>query len=62
MFPREAIEPVKYLDNKTHADAYSCPICGTQVGGYVIFGKGENDWAWEQDKFCKECGQKIRWG
>ena len=40
---------------------FGCPICGNKVGGFLITGKGEDDWSTHQDKFCNECGQKIEW-
>lgn len=40
---------------------FVCPTCGRWVGGYTITGGGENDWGYEKNKFCRECGQKIDW-
>lgn len=40
---------------------FGCPRCGTQVGGYIITGADNNNWTTHADKFCRECGQEIRW-
>lgn len=51
---------------KTGSDAihhhyFGCPVCGSEVGGFVITGSGDDDWSTHQDKFCSECGQRIDW-
>lgn len=49
-------EGVTYQDK-----TYWCPNCNNRVGGYVTLGSGENDWSYQKDKFCSECGTKIDW-
>lgn len=44
-----------------HNKFFGCPRCGTKVGGYIITGPGWDDWTTHEDKFCRECGQKINW-
>lgn len=45
-----------------HHRFFGCPICGTEVGGFLSTGDGPDDWMTHQDKFCHECGQAIDWG
>lgn len=47
--------------NAVHHHFFGCPVCGAEVGGFIITGMGADDWSTHQDKFCKECGQKIDW-
>lgn len=47
--------------NAVHHHFWGCPRCGSEVGGFIITGSGEDDWGTHKDKFCKECGQKIDW-
>lgn len=47
--------------NAVHHHYFGCPVCGSEVGGFVITGSGDDDWSTHQDKFCSECGQKIDW-
>lgn len=51
----------KLCANAVHSRFFGCPVCGEEVGGYVITGCGEDDWSTHQDKFCKSCGQEISW-
>ena len=48
--------------NAIHHHYFGCPVCGSEVGGFVITGSGDDDWITHQDKFCRECGQRIDWG
>ena len=55
-------KPVKSDERDNTGDYYwKCPTCGNRVGGYIITGKGIDDWGYKQDKFCCECGTKINW-
>jgi hypothetical protein len=54
-------DPVLCSGGYIHHHYFGCPVCGTEVGGFVTTGSGTNDWSTHQDKFCKECGQKINW-
>ena len=58
------MEPVKSVnrDERTGEHYYTCPVCGQWVGGYVITGSSFEDWSYEQNKFCRNCGTKINWG
>lgn len=47
--------------NAVHHHYFGCPVCGAEVGGFIITGNGEDDWSTHTDKFCKECGQRIDW-
>ena len=47
--------------NAIHHHYFGCPVCGSEVGGFIITGTGDDDWSTHQDKFCKECGQKMDW-
>ena len=38
-----------------------CPKCNHRVGGYIITGSGDDDWGYEEYKFCRECGTEINW-
>lgn len=53
--------PVICSGGYAHHHYWGCPVCGSEVGGFVITGMGDNDWSTHQDKFCKECGKKIDW-
>ena len=57
------LRPIKSKDRDraTLEHYWMCPKCQTRVGGYAITGRGEDDWVYDQDKFCKECGTKIDW-
>lgn len=46
--------------NTVHHHYFGCPICGSEVGGFVITGGGD-DWSTHQDNFCSKCGHKIDW-
>jgi len=60
----DGLEPVlcNAGSNAVHHHFFGCPVCGTKVGGFVITGSGDDDWSTHEDKFCKECGQKIAEG
>ena len=47
--------------DRTGSYYWTCPSCGARVGGYVITGTGPDDWSYEQDNFCRKCGQEINW-
>lgn len=47
--------------NAIHHHYFGCPTCGSEVGGFIVTGSGDDDWSTHEDKFCKECGQKIDW-
>lgn len=58
----KGVKPIKSVNRDNTGEHYwSCPNCKTRVGGFIITGKGEDDWGYEEDKFCKECGAKINW-
>lgn len=58
----KSFKPLKSTDRDRSGEHYwVCPCCQTRVGGYVITGSGPDDWSYEKDKFCKECGTKINW-
>jgi hypothetical protein len=44
-----------------HHHYFGCPVCGNEVGGFVITGTGSEDWCTHQDSYCSECGQNISW-
>lgn len=57
------LKPVKSFERERSTGEYywMCPKCGSRVGGYVVTGTGADDWGYEEDKFCRECGTKIDW-
>ena len=56
------MKPIKSIDRDNTGEQYwKCPSCGGRVGGYVITGSGGNDWSYERNQFCRNCGQKIDW-
>lgn len=57
----EARKPIEKRKPPYYNDRFVCPVCGAFVGGYIITGGGDNDWGYEKNKFCRECGQKIDW-
>lgn len=58
----KGLAPVKSTDrDRTGEHYWLCPSCCGRVGGYVITGSGDDDWGYEKNKFCKECGTKIDW-
>ena len=58
----ESFKPLKSADRDRSGEHYwMCPHCKTRVGGYVVTGNGPDDWCYEKDKFCKECGTQIDW-
>lgn len=60
---RKGLSPVlcNSGSSRIHHHYFGCPICGNEVGGFLITGGAENDWSTHKDKFCSECGQKIDW-
>lgn len=59
-FQKEEVEPEKH--ESPYADTvYKCPLCKTEVAGYT-FGRVPDDWGYHRDKFCSQCGVKIKWG
>lgn len=58
-FQKEEVEPEKYESQYTNT-VYKCPICKAEVGGYT-FGAGPDDWGYHRNKFCSQCGVKIKW-
>ena len=59
---KRGLKPIKSSDRDRSLEHYwLCPNCKNRVGGYIITGGGDNDWGYEQDKFCSECGTKIDW-
>lgn len=58
-FQKEEVEPEKHKSPYTDT-VYKCPLCKTEVGGYT-FGRGSDDWSYHRDKFCSQCGVKIKW-
>lgn len=59
-FQKEEVEPEKH-ENPYTDTVYKCPLCKTEVGGYT-FGRSPDDWGYHRDKFCSQCGVKIKWG
>lgn len=59
---KKSLKPIKSDDRDNTGEYYwLCPKCKNRVGGFIITGRGDNDWSYEKDKFCKECGAKILW-
>lgn len=55
-------KPIKSNRRDNTGELYwMCPTCRNKVGGYEIYGSGENDWGYKKSKFCSECGQHIDW-
>lgn len=62
MEAKKGLKPVKSNDrDRTGEHYWLCPNCNSRVGGYIITGGGYDDWSYEEDKFCRECGTKINW-
>jgi hypothetical protein len=63
MSDKKALKPIKSLDRErsTGEHYWMCPNCKNRVGGFYITGGGYNDWGYKEDKFCSECGTKIKW-
>lgn len=59
LLEQNEVEPEKH-ENPCTDTVYKCPICKTEVGGYT-FGRGPDDWGYHRDKFCSQCGVKIKW-
>ena len=56
------MRPIKSCDrDRTGSQYWKCPVCGSKVGGYEIYGSGDDDWGYSQDNFCRRCGQQIEW-
>ena len=56
------LKPIKSHDRDSSGEhCWLCPNCNNRVGGYVITGNGYNDWSYEKDKFCSQCGTKLDW-
>lgn len=59
---QKSLKPIRSADRDRSGEHYwLCPNCKTRVGGYIITGGGCDDWHYEKDKFCSECGTKIDW-
>jgi len=60
---KKELKTIKSADRERSTGEYywMCPICNNRVGGYIITGSGDNDWGYKEDKFCSECGTKIKW-
>lgn len=59
---QKSLKPIKSNDrDRTGEHYWLCPNCSGRVGGYIITGRGNNDWSYEKDKFCRKCGTKIDW-
>ena len=63
MSDKNGLRPIKTVgrERSTGEHYWICPNCNNSVGGYVITGGGDDDWSYEEDKFCRECGTKINW-
>lgn len=57
---KEGLKPIKSNDIY-RSETWLCPNCNNFVGGYIITGRGDDDWSYEKNKFCRECGTKIDW-
>lgn len=55
---KEAVKPV-CPNPRWNDKQYICPICGNEVAGYTD--KDSEYWGYHQDKFCSQCGAKIKW-
>ena len=55
-------KPIKSMKRDNTGSFYwMCPNCRNKVGGYEIYGRGENDWRYKKSKFCSKCGFNIDW-
>lgn len=54
-FQNEEVEPVSRA-----IAIYYCPFCGTEVAGRYVNARYKN-WDYHIDKFCSQCGAKIKW-
>ena len=62
MNDEKGLKPTKSTNRDFTGEYYwMCPNCKERVGGYVITGREHDDWFYEEDKFCRECGTKINW-
>ena len=62
METKKGFKPVKSNSRDRTGEYYwLCPNCDGRVGGYIITGGGADDWGYEKDKFCRNCGTKIDW-
>lgn len=60
---KKGLKPIKSPDREysTGEHYWMCPKCQNRVGGFYIIGRGLDGWGYKEDKFCSECGIKIKW-
>lgn len=57
-FWKEEVDPILIVSADSTA-THKCPFCGTEVAGYIK--TISENWDYHKDKFCSQCGVKIKW-